>query len=334
VTCQKCHTVIPNLNDFGAHFLASGNRIPGVQPGPAFPLAAKVNLVGANVNQGSGDNGEGLPKAIVDEIEVFTAGAIGSRGSFFAEQYVVDGGTPGLLRDAWVGARLNPWDAKIPLYLQAGQATLPLPVDPETFRETTIHYAIFDQAIGNNPFNFFDPKLGTKLTIGDTLHGASAQLYAGSGYDRVSGLPKTGTDTMAYLAETMQPVTLSYYHYQGSRPDVQPALNHFTRNGYGLVYQRGKWTSETVMQTGFDSSFDGVGYASSGGFSQLRYAFDRRLFALARYEGTNDLNGFLRDGVLLVGYAPLRNARITLEEDFFNDPATPHTFSLQYTMGF
>ena len=223
---------------------------------------------------------------------------------------------------------------RFPSDLQAGSSTLPLPVDPETFRETVAHYTIFDQAVGNNAFNFFDPKVGAKLTVGDTLHGMSAQLFAGPGYDRQSGVPTTGTDTMAYLAEAMHPFTLSYHHYQGSRPDVEPFVDRFWRDGFGLVYLRGKWTSETVMQTGFDSSFNGVGSQSSGGFTQLRYAFDRRFFALARDEGTNDTNGFARDAVFLLGYAPMRNARITLEDVLVNTPVATHTMNVQFTVGY
>src|SRR5579871_2274090 len=111
VTCSKCHSVIPHLNEFGAAFMASGDRIPGVQPGPAFPIAAKVNLVDSSENLGSGPNGAGLPKTIVDEIELFTAGAIGSRASYLLEQYVVDGGEPGEIRDAWITDRVNPWSS-------------------------------------------------------------------------------------------------------------------------------------------------------------------------------------------------------------------------------
>lgn len=334
VSCQKCHTVIPHLNAFGAHFMAAGDRIPGVRPGPALPLAIKFNLVASSERQGDGPDGEGLPKAIVDEVEAFTAGAIGKRGSFFIEQYVVDGGQHGLLRDAWLNERVNPWSAKIPVYLQAGQFTLPLPVDPETFRETALHYAIFDQTVGKNLFNFFDPKLGAKATLGDVLRGPSVQLFAGPGYDRVSGLPKTGTDLMAYAAEAVNPLTFSYYHYQGTRPDTGALLDHFTRNGYGLAYERGKWTSENVLQTGFDSSVNGVGYALSGGFTQLRYAFDRRLFALARYGGTNDAGGFLRQGVVLLGYGPSHNSRLTIEDDIANVPQATNTLYVQYTMGY
>lgn len=335
VTCQKCHSVVPHLNEFGAHFMASGDRIPGIQPGPAFPLATKLNLLDSSENQGGGPGGAGLPKAIVDEVEVFSAGAIGSRGSFFVEQYVVDGGEHGLLRDAWVNDRLNSWDARIPAYIQAGSYTLPVPVDPETFRETYQHYTLFDQTVGNNPFNFFDPKVGVKVTVGDTLRGLNAQLFAGPGYDRVSGLPKTGTDTMEVLADAIGPLTPSVYHYEGERPDVGGLLDRFTRTGWGLVYNRGKWTSESVLQTGWDSSANGVGAASSGGFTQLRYAFGARFFALGRYEGTNDpTNGFARDGVLLLGYGPTRNSRLTIEDVIAHVPQTTNTMNLQYTIGY
>jgi hypothetical protein len=125
VTCEKCHSVIPHLNQFGAAFLAYGERFPGVSSGPAFPLSLKTNLVDSSEYQGDGPNGAGLPKAIVDEVEAFTTATIGSRANFFVEQYVVDGGEPGLLRDAWISDRVNPWEARIPIYLQGGQFTLP-----------------------------------------------------------------------------------------------------------------------------------------------------------------------------------------------------------------
>ncbi len=338
VTCAKCHTVIPHLNEFGAAFQASGDRIPGVQPGPAFPLAGKLNLVYSSMNQGAGPGGAGLPKAIVDEIELFTAGAIGTRGSYFVEQYVVDGGMPGLMRDAWVTYRVNPWSARIPVQLQAGSFTLPLPVDPETFRESVQHYAIYDQAVGSNPFTFFDPKIGGRLGVGNPLSGLSVQLFAGPGHDRQSGLPSTGTDVMAYAQDAMGPVVASAYTYQGTRPS--PAgLDRFTRTGYALTYnQWGRFALENVLHTGWDSDCGigpGIGCASSGGFTQARWQFSRRFFAAARYEGTNDpVNGFARDAVLLLGYGPRQNSRLTLEDVIVHSPQTMHTMNLQYTVAY
>jgi hypothetical protein len=338
VTCGKCHSVIPHLNEFGAAFMASGDRIPGVQPGPAFPIAGKVNLVDSSENQGSGPDGAGLPKAIVDEIELFTAGAIGSRASYLAEQYVVDGGEPGQLRDAWVIDRLNPWTARIPIYVQGGSFTLPLPVDPETFRDTYQDYTPYVQTVGENPFNFFDPKMGLRLSFGDQLRGLNLQLFGGPGYDRESELPKTGVDTMLYAQDAMGPFTLSAFRYDGLRLLAGTIPDRFERTGYGFTYgQWSRFSSEFVLETGWDSDCAALGHtgcSSSGGFEQLRYEFDRRLFAEARYEGTNDPSGFTRDAVVLLGYGTSENSRATLEDVVTHSPSTRSTMNAQFSIAY
>src|SRR5665213_1158637 len=172
VSCEKCHSVIPHLNDFGAAFLAHGYRIPGAKPGPAFPISAKINAVYSSEKQGEGPDGAGLPKT------------------------TVDGGEPGLTRDAWINDRVNPWQARIPVYAQTGSFTLPLPVDPETFRDTYQGYALYEQTVGSNAFNFFDPKIGIRVSAGAPAKGLNAQIFAGPGHDRQSGFPSTGTDLM------------------------------------------------------------------------------------------------------------------------------------------
>jgi hypothetical protein len=338
VTCAKCHSVIPHLNEFGAAFLANGYRIPGVKPGPVVPFSAKTNLVDSSMNQGDGPNGAGLPKAIVDEVEAFTTGTIGTRAAFLVEQYIVDGGEPGLTRDAWINDRVNPWQARIPVYVQAGSFTLPLPVDPETFRDTYQNYTVYTQTVGGNSFNFFDPKIGARLGVGDPLRGLSGQIFAGPGHDRQSGLPTTGTDVMGYGQEAMGLTTLSAYRYQGIRPTIT-GLDNFSRTAIGLTFdQWGRFSSETLLQTGRDSTCGPAGLAacgSNGGFTQLRYQFNKRFYALARYEGTSDpTNGLTRDGVALLGYGPSENTRITIEDVIQHVPRTTHTMNAQFTIGY
>ncbi|MGC8485131.1 MAG: hypothetical protein ACP5O6_05790 [Candidatus Baltobacteraceae bacterium] len=295
-----------------------------------------MNLVASSANQGPGSNGAGLPKAIVDEIELFTTGAIGSRAAYYVEQYVVDGGEHGLMRDAWVNDRLNPWQARIPVYLQAGSFTLPLPVDPESFRESYQGYALFTQTVGSNTFNFFDPKIGARLSVGDPVRGFNAQIFAGPGHDRQSGLPTTGTDTMLVAQDAFGAFVLTGYRYAGVRPTPDGTLDTFNRVGYGAVYnQWGRFAVDTVLQTGWDSHC-GVafvsGCASSGGFAQVRYQLTPRLYILGRYEGTQDpSNGFLRDGVLLFGYGLGEDSRVTLEEVIQGSPLPTQTFNLQFT---
>lgn len=323
--CQTCHSVIPHLNAFGEAFLAAGYRLAGLTPRPAFPIATKINLVYTGEPSGTR-----LPKAVVDEIELLSGGSVGKRFSYFLEQYVVDGGQPGSVRDAWLAYHSRDALGPRAWSLSAGQFTLPLPLDPETFRETFAHYAIFDQTAGGNPFNFFAPKIGVMAQLGDGLHGFSLALAGLQGHDRQSGLPARGVDTMLAAKETSGGWMLSAYRYDGTRPLL--SADRFWRQGYALEFSRDRWTFQNLWQTGWDSS---AGTISSGGFSQLRYAFAPRWFGLARLDATNDpTNGTQRAFTLLAGFRPARNSRITIEDTLTHTPAAKHVFSTQLTIGY
>lgn len=325
VTCAKCHSVIPHLNEFGAAFLANGERFPGISSGPAIPLAMKVNVVDSSEHQGEGPNGQGLPKFIVDEIEAFTSATIGSRANFFVEQYLVDGGELGQLRDAWVADRINPWSSRIPLQAQAGKFTLPLPVDPETFRDTYQEYTPYVQQVGANPFELFDAQPGVRLSAGDPMRGFNVQLFGGAG-------------TEIYAQQAMGAMTVSLFRYGGTQPIGNGLADRFTRTGYAITY--GQWTrlsSEAVLFRGWDSNCGIAGLtgcASSGGFEQIRYAFSRQFFAEARYEGTSDPSAFTRDGVVLLGYGPSENTRVTIEDVIAHSPRTSNTMNAQFTVAY
>ena len=329
MTCQKCHTVVPRLSAFGEAFLQHGYQLPGAVPRGAVPLAVKANIAYA------GDVQPDVPKAVVDEIEVFLAGTAGPRTNYFVEQYVVDGGHPGQLRDAWVAQRLTPVDARVPVSLRAGSFTLPLPVDPETFRESYQHYALFDATVGANPFEFFDPKIGLQVGAGAPDHGASIAVAALQGHDRGSGLPATGTDLMTYVQQTAGPVVLSAYRYDGTRPDAGVA-DRFRRQGYGLTFASGRWSGENVFGTGRDATYGGAPASaySDGFFSQLRYEFGAKAFAALRYEGTDDPDGSPRDAVALAGFRISHNSRLTVEDVLTHAPSAHHSFATQYTVAY
>lgn len=352
VGCQKCHGPIPRLNDFGRTFAANGYRfpravdvappsalLPGVDashpieisppertaleraianepfrfasPGSTIPLATKINLQFGSVS------GDGLPRAVVDEVEVISAGTIGPRLQYFGEQYIVDGGQRGLLREAWLSDRLTRREAPVQIALQGGQFTMPLPVDVETFRESAQHYLVWDQTVGANPFTFFDTKVGAMLSAGSPLRGTSGAVVALNGHDRQSDIATIGTDRMIALSHAAGPLALTVYDYEGRRPDGN-VTDAFRRIGYGIVVFSGRWESDTVLQTGSDSTFLGTPTAvnSSGGFSQLRYAFTDRIFALTRIDTLHDpAEGMTRAGTFLIGYRPRPNLRLTLEDD-------------------
>ena len=314
LSCKACHTTIPHLTAFGEEFRDRGYQLPGAAPRGAFPAALKVNLAYAS------DAAGGLPKAVVDEVEVLVGGSIGRRGSYFAEQYVIDGGTPGRSRDLWAAWRATPDVARIPVTVRGGQFTLNLPVDPETLRETTDHYAIWDQTVGDNSFAFFEPKMGLTVTAGNEADGLSASIAAVRGRE-AGAQPARGIDRELYVRHAMPNVALSAYRYDGIR-SIDGVDDRFWRAGYGIAITHGPARLDAVYQHGFDTHANAGGaLASSGGFAQLRYDLTPRLFGVARYDGTQDVR-FSRALIAGFGYRVARNARFTVFDTLRSDAAT------------
>jgi hypothetical protein len=326
LSCQTCHTVVPHLTQFGRMFLANGYRIPGMKPKGAFPVAVRVESTYASAGAADPDESSGpLPKAIVDEVEAFVGGASGSRGSYWVENYFIDGGEQGHLREAWYANRLTPDGAKVPVVARAGQFTLPLPLDPETFRETTQPYLIWGQTAGNNPFSFFPAKAGVQAQIGDPGRALSGSVNFIQGREPGSGLQPNGVDKMLTLERDYGDWTLSAYRYQGTRElqglgyggtfQVSNVGDSFWRNGYAAGWNHGKTEANAVYQIGHDSSADLYhdSLMSSGGFVQVRRDLNGHSFALARWDATQDATQ-QRSLTAGIGIRPRSNMRVTLFE--------------------
>jgi len=326
LTCQACHTVVPHLTPFGETFLANGYRLPGIKPKPAFPVAMRVEVDYASAGAADPDDVKGpLPKTIVNEVEFLMGGALGSRASYWVEPYAVDGGFPGIVRDAWFAERLTPDGARLPLLVRTGQFTLPLPLDPETFRETTQPYAIWSQNAGGNPFTFFDTKMGVELEVGNPARQLAGTLSVLKGADAQSGLPPVGFDTMATLERDFGDLRLTSYRYDGTRPLEGYAFNNtqyfsniddrFWRNGFGLGWSHGRTDVDAVYQIGNDNAADVYHDAlvTSGGFLQVRQTLGNRTFAIARWDAVNGVT-FGRSITGGAGYRLSANTRLTLFE--------------------
>jgi hypothetical protein len=248
---------------------------------------------------------------------------------------LIDGGRPGSTREAWIQYSSPGSFAGAPVRATFGAVTLPLPVDPETFRQTNEHYAIFDQTVGANPFAFIDPRNAASLALGNPVRGPSMTLVAAQGHDPHSGLPQTGTDRMIQAQEAIGGLVLSAYDYAGRR-ELGPVGDDFRRRAVGVNLYRGRLAVETLLQTGFDTSpnGDGAGIASSGGFLQLRYQLPRATFAIVRYDGVNDTSGAGFARSLTVGATKLvsHGVRVGMEDVIRHGEHTTHTLNL--TLGF
>ena len=317
-TCQQCHTTVPHLNAFGTYFLKHGFRVANGRG--AVPLAVKTEL---NYSSNGGDEDESggapLPKFVVNEIELLSAGSLGRNTSYYLEQYVVDGGEPGRPRDMWVNFDRytksdDPFAAA--LHAKLGEFTLPLLYDPETQRPTITGYALYSQTVGINPFELFDDGIGSDLSFTDDRAGIEAHLVLAQAYTPQSGIPKSGVDLMGTVTGTFaNAVTLQAYRYQGQRA-VTPTEDYFWRQGLQALYARGNFQLGGAIQTGHDSSDDGygLGVLSSGGFVQASWTFNPALALYARYDDIYDPFTLRQtDGVLDLVLRPARNMRLNLE---------------------
>ena len=332
LSCQVCHTTVPHLTPFGSTFLANGYRMGDLPAKPAFPAAVRVEVNYASAGAADPDEVKGpLPKTIVNEIELLMGGAVGTRGSYWVEPYVVDGGFPGIVRDAWYAQRLSGDEAHTPITVRGGQFTLPLPLDPETFRETTQPYAIWSQTAGANPFNFFEPKLGAQFAFGDPSRAVAGTVSFLKGADQQSGLPAYGLDRMITLERDLGDFSLTAYRYDGNRLLAGYGFNNtqyftgvgdrFWRNGFGADYRHEGTEVDAVYQVGNDSAGDvyGDSLVTSGGFVQVRRTLGARTFAVGRWDATSG-PALARSLTAGLGYRIARNMRLTLfdtgERDF------------------
>lgn len=304
-SCQQCHTTIPRLNPFGEYFRSHGFRMPG--PQRVVPVAIKTNLTWS-----SDADPSGLPKAVVDEIELLTGGSAGRKTGYFVEQYVVDGGRPGQTRDAWLDFDLSREGANATTRVRVGQFTLALPVDPESERDTLTHYGLYDQTVGNNTFRFFDPRLGADVSIANARSGIEAHLDALAARDRPGG-GGPGTDFFATVQKKSGLISVQAYRYEGKRM-VAGTSDSFWRQGFALGYARKKTALIGVVQGGGDIA--GSSHVpSGGGFVEATYDSSDALRFVGRYERTNDaLAGELHQAIFAVTIRLKRNLRLTAED--------------------
>ncbi|HLW37517.1 MAG TPA: hypothetical protein VKR99_03750, partial [Candidatus Eremiobacteraceae bacterium] len=241
--------------------------------------------------------------------------------------YGIDGGKPGLTRDAWLRFTTNPTlEPRAALRMLAGQFTLPLLIDPETMRESLQHYAVFDQTVGGNPFTFFAPKTGADIALGNEQSGVDAHVVFALGHDTQSGLPISGWDRMLVSQYAQGSAVVSAYRYDGHRP-LGAVADTFWRQGLAASVTLGKLRVDLLSQDGNDSSADGAGLAlqSSGGFIQTHWQLSPLWSSVVRYDNANFFNARNAAGTHAIIVSIIRklwrNSRFTLEGVTSRPPA-------------
>lgn len=315
LSCDACHSVGTQLNAFGKTFRQSGFVIPKLTPKGDAPVSMRGQFA-----YSSEPDSSGLPKAILDEVDFLSSASIGKNISYGSEVYLLDGARIGSARQGWLEYRSPAKDA-VPIRIKAGLLVLPIPVDPEEFRETNAHYALYDQTVGANAFTFFDPHTALSVSLGKETRGTSLTILAVGPHDLQSSLPSGGLDRMLQVRHVAPAYALSAYRYDGNRM-LEGGNDRFWRQGYGASLYRGRLWIDAVMQTGSDSNADtgGEPVGSSGGFLQARYQIGKGGFGILRYDGVSDTTGnFGRSMTVALGkrFGPFR---IEFEDQISHQP--------------
>lgn len=318
LSCNACHTVGAALNEFGMGFKLNGYRIPRMT-GPGDPPAS---IVAQGVYSSEPDP-TGLPKAILDEVDVLSAGPLTKRLNYGLEVYSLDGGVIGSTREAWLEYQSDQRE-RIPIQVRAGLQVLPIPVDPERFRETNAHYALYDQSAGNNPFTFFDTHMAVRVGFGNEARGLHAALVASQPNGTMLALQNSTPHTVAEI-----------YRYNGTQ-SVFGSPDRFSRTGYAFSYYDRRFALNAAVQTGVDgnASGDGTGESTSGGFLQARMQLGQNAFAIARYDGVNDsAGGFGRSLTVGAGLFFFHAFRLEVEDQIFHAPQTHNGLAIVLRTG-
>ena len=327
LSCGACHSVGTTLNDFGRAFKSNHFVLPDLMPKGDVPVTLQA--------QGGyfSDGNPGLPKTIADKIIALTGAQVGNHVTYDAQQYILDGGAVGDLREAWLEYTTS-WSAPIPVDVRVGQQVLPLPTDPERFKLSEQDYAIDDQTIGNNPFDLYNPKTGIRLSLGKEVHGLSVSMLAVDNHDQGSVIPQTGTDYMVAAQQSFSQANVEVYRYTGRR--AFDGEDEFWRQGFGANAYVGRFTLNTMVQTGNDTNpLSGEGpVQSSGGYVQGTYQVGHSIFAYAREDGTNDTTGNFDRQFVFGGSAFLGRAfKIQLEDVVTHGPQTHNSLALIVGIG-
>jgi hypothetical protein len=299
LSCERCHTIVPQLNTFGQNFKSNGYRIAGESAAQTIPISASVLTTYESSRDGN------RARIGIDEWRLQSGGALGPAITYYIEQYVVDGGAPGSLDQAWVQYDSNTAHptAKTDIRVRAGTQYLPLPVYADTYRPTLNPYGIFEQTVGENT-----------SALGDTYTGVDVAL--GSDYDTM-GIHAFASASGAglFAHHTAGDVNIFAYRFTGvSR--VMHGDDAFWREALAATV-RGKafeWTS--ALQTGRDSNPQGTGAAqtSGGGFTQLQWFPRDGMAAVARWDHTFAGGAATRSLTGALVFRLSANSRLTLED--------------------
>lgn len=286
LSCETCHSVLPELNPFGNAFRARGYRLDGA-PRHGTTVLALREQVGYARDPDLGARRFTPAGAVLGALEV------GRVEAFMHESLGSQGGPSSLFL-----GYLAYGDARSGVLYRAGLIELPLVHSPAQRNDTLTTYGYEGTRIGLNDLTLATTRWAVEAekTVG-AVRLAGSVAFANGGGSAYGGLPEP-TGTTGYFRNPElglfarvpfgDDVRLGVDLLSGTRgvaaagrPDFADA---YTRGGVSLEARRGRLELLAEQWFGRDLDGDGAGGTidSRGGYARLRWALGRHAFVGVR----------------------------------------------------
>jgi hypothetical protein len=288
LTCETCHSVIPELNAFGTAFRNAGYRIPGL-PKHGTTVAALREQIGYTPVPTDGTTRKTVPAGAllgaveVGQIEAFLHESLGSEGS---------SASPFLAYLAYGNAHAG-------TVYRAGLFELPLIHSPAQRNDTLSTYGYEGTLAGLDDLTLATPRWGfeaergfaggARIAATIAFAGATGSAYGGkpveTGRTESFGAPEYGIFAYYPLVDD---VTVGVDALSGMRAiDLlgrTPFDDPYRRTGLVLEATHGRVELLAEQWYGRDANSDGGGdlLDSTGGFVRLRWALGAHAFVGVR----------------------------------------------------
>lgn len=315
-TCEQCHTVLPELNDFGKAFRALGYQLP---------LDKHGTTIAAIRYQMEWEKDPPVGNRRFTPGGVLLANAdIGRISAFLHYNFGAGGGPAGL----FIGY-LATYNEHTGTLYRAGLFELPLAQSPGQRLDDLAPYGYYGEHVGLNDLSLASPRWGVEAdrTIGTVQVSAVADLgeFKGAAY---GGRPiPTGETSSAQTPElglfARVPVgdmfDVGAEALTGTRRIAQTAGNVFSDGyeRYGLLLHRSIANVDVQAEQwwGRDANADGFGdlQYSSGGYARVKYYVTPHAYLGIRYDtAANPV--VTRDVVYYGAFQLLPQVRIVVQQ--------------------
>ncbi|MEO9170461.1 MAG: hypothetical protein ABI282_01575 [Candidatus Baltobacteraceae bacterium] len=313
--CRSCHTVLPELNNFGLSFRAHGYQLPVERHGTTG-IAVRYQV---EYEQNPGSSRRFAPGGVL-----LSNADIGKISAYLHYNLGAGGGP-----SAFFLAYLATYDSHTKTLYRGGLFELPLAQSPGQRLDDLQQYGYYGTHVGLNDLPLSSPRWGVQVerTVGSTVLDAVVDLgeFKGAAY---GGAPEpTGNTSSADSPEialfAQGPVTHGVYvgaqALEGTRHIVlqgRPGFNDaYTRGGLLAHATFHKLDLQGEQWFGHDANADGFGTAvgSSGGYFRAKYYPTPHSYLAIRYDASAN-PAILRDVVYYGAFLITPHARLIVQQ--------------------